>query len=102
MIKRGGFDVYFWESFEDRKKDKQSNANTYRKVVHGQYSRKGNKCSSGSITLPENSIHEFTFTIPMGNSLYQKMEPFKSIIEVVNLHDNEVEFSDVCFRLLIK
>lgn len=91
-LKRGGFEVYHWPSFKDRLSDKSLKTTIHRQVVHGPYSRKGNKVLSGQITQALNAIHEFTFTIPMTNTLYQKLVPFQSIIEVVNLRDSEVEF----------
>lgn len=91
--KRGGFEVYYWDSFADRQADKLARTTERRKTVHSPYSRKGNKASAGEITQSLNSIHEFTFTIPMTNTLYQKMVPFQSIIEVINLNDGDIEFT---------
>lgn len=88
-MKNGGFDVYFWNSFREMLSDTDF---TKKKVVHSPYSRKGNKILSGSIKQAQNAINEFTFTMPMQNSLYQKLVPFQSIIQVVNLYDDEIEF----------
>lgn len=89
MSSRGGFEVYFWNSFREMLSDTDF---TKKKVVHSPYSRKGNKILSGTITQAQNAINEFTFTMPMQNSLYQKLVPFQSIIQVVNLYDDEIEF----------
>ena len=89
MSSRGGFEVYFWNSFREMLSDTDF---TKKKVVHSPYSRQGNKVLSGSIKQAQNAINEFTFVIPMQNNLYQKLTPFQSIIQVVNLYDEEVEF----------
>lgn len=89
MSSRGGFEVYFWNSFREMLADRIS---VKKKVIHSPYSRKGNKILSGTITQAQNAINEFTFTMPMQNSLYQKLVPFQSIIQVVNLYDDEIEF----------
>lgn len=89
MSSRGGFEVYFWNSFREMLSDTDF---TKKKVVHSPYSRKGNKILSGSIKQAQNAINEFTFVIPMQNNLYQKLTPFQSIVQVVNLYDEEVEF----------
>ena len=89
MSSRGGFEVYFWNSFREMLSDTDF---TKKKVVHSPYSRQGNKILSGSIKQAQNAINEFTFTMPMQNSLYQKLVPFQSIIQVVNLYDDEIEF----------
>lgn len=89
MSSRGGFEVYFWNSFREMLSDTDF---TKKKVVHSPYSRQGNKILSGSIKQAQNAINEFTFVIPMQNNLYQKLTPFQSIIQVVNLYDEEVEF----------
>ena len=89
MSSRGGFEVYFWNSFREMLSDADF---TKKKVVHSPYSRQGNKILSGSIKQAQNAINEFTFVIPMQNNLYQKLTPFQSIIQVVNLYDEEVEF----------
>lgn len=91
-LKSGGFEVYHWPSFNDRLSDKLSKKTIHRQVIHEPYSRTANKVLSGQITQALNAIHEFTFTIPMTNPLYQNIVPFQSIIEVVNLRDGEVEF----------
>lgn len=88
-MKNGGFEVYFWNSFQEMLSDTDF---TKKKVVHSPYSRKGNKILSGSIKQAQNAINEFTFVIPMQNDLYQKLIPFQSIVQVVNLYDEEVEF----------
>lgn len=89
MSSRGGFEVYFWNSFREMLSDTDF---TKKKVVHSPYSRQGNKILSGSIKQAQNAINEFTFVIPMQNDLYQKLIPFQSIVQVVNLYDEEVEF----------
>lgn len=89
MSNRGGFEVYFWNSFREMLADRLS---VEKKVIYSPYSRKGNKILSGTITQAQNAINEFTFTMPMQNSLYQKLVPFQSIIQVVNLYDDEIEF----------
>jgi hypothetical protein len=88
-MKNGGFEVYFWNSFREMLSDTDF---TKKKVVHSPYSRKGNKILSGSIKQAQNAIDEFTFVIPMQNDLYQKLIPFQSIVQAVNLYDEEVEF----------
>ena len=88
-MKNGGFEVYFWNSFQEMLSDTDF---TKKKVVHSPYSRQGNKILSGSIKQAQNAINEFTFVIPMQNDLYQKFIPFQSIVQVVNLYDEEVEF----------
>ena len=89
MSSRGGFEVYFWNSFREMLSDRLS---VEKKMIYSPYSRKGNKILSGTITQAQNAINEFTFTMPMQNSLYQKLVPFQSIIQVVNLYDDEIEF----------
>lgn len=89
MSSRGGFEVYFWNSFREMLSDTDF---TKKKVVHSPYSRQGNKILSGSIKQAQNAVNEFTFVIPMQNDLYQKFIPFQSIVQVVNLYDEEVEF----------
>ena len=89
MSNRGGFEVYFWNSFREMLSDTDF---TKKKVVHSQYSRQGNKVLSGSIKQAQNAVNEFTFVIPMQNDLYQKLIPFQSIVQVVNLYDEEIEF----------
>ena len=88
-MNKGGFEVYFWNSFREMLSDTDF---TKKKVVHSPYSRQGNKILSGSIKQAQNAINEFTFVIPMQNNLYQKLVPFQSIVQVVNLSDEEVEF----------
>lgn len=88
-MRNGGFEVYFWNSFREMLSDTDF---TKKKVVHSPYSRKGNKILSGSIKQAQNAINEFIFVIPMQNDLYQKLIPFQSIVQVVNLYDEEVEF----------
>lgn len=89
MSSRGGFEVYFWNSFREMLSDTDF---TKKKVVHSPYSRQGNKILSGSIKQAQNAINEFTFVIPMQNDLYQKLTPFQSIVQAVNLYDEEIEF----------
>ena len=89
MSSRGGFEVYFWNSFREMLADRLS---VEKKVIYSPYSRKGNKILSGTITQAQNAINEFTFTMPIQNNLYQKLIPFQSIIQVVNLYDDEIEF----------
>lgn len=89
MSSKGGFEVYFWNSFREMLSDTDF---TKKNVVHSPYSRQGNKILSGSIKQAQNAINEFTFVIPMQNDLYQKLTPFQSIVQVVNLYDEEVEF----------
>ncbi|MGF0070961.1 GBS Bsp-like repeat-containing protein [Streptococcus orisratti] len=91
--KLGGFEVYHWTTFAERQSDRLARTTENRTVVHGPYSRKGNKIIAGKITQALNAIHEFTFTMSINNTMYQKMVPFQSIIEVVNLNDGETEFS---------
>lgn len=88
-MRNGGFEVYFWNSFREMLSDTDF---TKKKVVDSPYSRKGNKILSGSIKQAQNAINEFIFVIPMQNDLYQKLIPFQSIVQVVNLYDEEVEF----------
>lgn len=88
-MKNGGFEVYFWNSFQEMLSDSDF---TKKKVVHSPYSRKGNKILSGSIKQAQNAINELIFVITMQNDLYQKLIPFQSIVQVVNLYDEEVEF----------
>lgn len=91
--KRGGFEIYHWNNFAERRADKVERTTIRRSVVHAPYSRKGNKVSNGQVIQSLNSIYECTFTMPITNTMYQKMVPFQSIIEVVNLNDNEIEFA---------
>lgn len=88
-MNKGGFEVYLWNSFREMLQDENA---IHRKIIHSPHSRKANKILSGSISQALNAINEFTFTMPMQNSLYQKINPFQTIIQVVNLFDDEVEF----------
>lgn len=85
MIK-AGFEVRHWPTFEDME------AGTNQALVHSPYTRKANKILAGDIPQVLNAIDEFSFTISMQNSMYQKLVPLRSIIRVINLHDNEIEF----------
>ena len=53
MSSRGGFEVYFWNSFREMLADRIS---VEKKVIHSPYSRKGNKILSGTITQAQNAI----------------------------------------------
>ena len=88
-MKKGGFAVYFWKNFADFRLGDDSK---YRKVIHNPMSRQGNKVLVGSVKQGLNTIYEYTFSMPMQNTLYQQMVPFQTIIQVVNLNDNEIEF----------
>lgn len=92
LAKKAGYAIYWWPSFLDRRWDKLNRTTATRKVIHDPYSPLGNKIVSGEIKQAVNSIHELEFAIPLNHTMYQKMVQFKSIIEVVNLRDNEVEF----------
>ena len=92
LSKKAGYAIYWWPSFLDRRWDKLNRTTASRRVIHGPYSPRGNKIVHGEIKQAVNSIHELEFAIPLNHTMYQKMVPFKSIIEVVNLRDNEVEF----------
>lgn len=92
LSKKAGYAIYWWPSFLDRRWDKLNRTTASRRVIHGPYSPRGNKIVHGEIKQAVNSIHELEFAIPLDHTMYQKMVPFKSIIEVVNLRDNEVEF----------
>lgn len=92
LSKKAGYAIYWWPSFLDRRWDKLNRTTTSRRVIHDPYSPRGNKIVHGEIKQAVNSIHELEFAIPLNHTMYQKMVPFKSIIEVVNLRDNEVEF----------
>lgn len=89
---KGGYAVYWWASFYDRRWDKTNRITSLRKTIHYPYSPKGGKVISGELTQALNTIHEFTFVMPLSHPMYNKMVPFKSIIEVVNLFDDKVEF----------
>ena len=54
MSSRGGFEVYFWNSFREMLADRIS---VKKKVIHSPYSRKGNKILSGTITQAQNAIN---------------------------------------------
>lgn len=90
--KKGGYAVYWWPNIHDRRGDKLLRTTIGRKTIHNPYSSKGGKIIAGEITQALNTIHEFTFAIPFTHPLYNKMVPFKSIVEVVNLYDGKVEF----------
>ena len=92
LTKKAGYAVYWWPSFLDRRWDKLNRTTAARRVIHDPYSPRGNKIVYGEIKQAVNSIHELEFAIPLNHTMYQKMVQFKSIIEVVNLRDNEVEF----------
>lgn len=92
LSKKAGYAIYWWPSFLDRRWDKLNRTTASRRVIHDPYSPRGNKIVHGEIKQAVNSIHELEFAIPLNHTMYQKMVPFKSIIEVVNLRDNEVEF----------
>lgn len=92
LAKKAGYAIYWWPSFLDRRWDKLNRTTASRRVIHDPYSPRGNKVVHGEIKQAINSIHELEFAIPLDHTMYQKMVQFKSIIEVVNLRDNEVEF----------
>lgn len=92
LAKKAGYAIYWWPSFLDRRWDKLNRTTASRRVIHDPYSPRGNKIVHGEIKQAVNSIHELEFAIPLDHTMYQKMIQFKSIIEVVNLRDNEVEF----------
>lgn len=92
LAKKAGYAIYWWPSFLDRRWDKLNRTTAARRVIHDPYSPRGNKIVHGEIKQAVNSIHELEFSIPLSHTMYQKMVQFKSIIEVVNLRDNEVEF----------
>lgn len=92
LAKKAGYAIYWWPSFLDRRWDKLNRATASRRVIHDPYSPRGNKIVHGEIKQAVNSIHELEFSIPLDHTMYQKMVQFKSIIEVVNLRDNEIEF----------
>lgn len=89
---KGGYAVYWWPNIHDRRGDKLLRTTIGRKTIHNPYSSKGGKIIAGEITQALNTIHEFSFAIPFTHPLYNKMVPFKSIVEVVNLYDGKVEF----------
>ena len=90
--KKGGYAVYWWPNFHARQGDKLYRTTTGRKTIHNPYNPKAGKIIAGEVTQALNTIHEFTFAIPFTHPLYNKMVPFKSIIEVVNLYDGAIEF----------
>ena len=92
LAKKAGYAIYWWPSFLDRRWDKLNRTTASRRVIHDPYSPRGNKIVHGEIKQAANSIHELEFSIPLDHTMYQKMVQFKSIIEVVNLRDNEIEF----------
>lgn len=92
LAKKAGYAIYWWPSFLDRRWDKLNRTTASRRVIHDPYSPRGNKIIHGEIKQAVNSIHELEFAIPLDHTMYQKMVQFKSIIEVVNLRDNEIEF----------
>lgn len=90
--KKGGYAVYWWADFNARRWDKLNRTTSGRKTIHDAYSPRGGTVLMGEVTQALNTIHEFTFAIPFTHPLYNKMVPFKSIVEVVNLYDGEIEF----------
>lgn len=90
--KKGGYAVYWWNDFDSRRWDKLNRTTTARKTIHDPYSPRGGTVIAGEIKKALNSIHEFSFAIPFTHPLYNKLVPFKSIVEVVNLYDGTVEF----------
>lgn len=91
-VKKGGYAVYWWTDFNARRWDKLNRTTTGRKTIHDPYSPRGGTVLMGEVTQALNTIHEFTFAIPFTHPLYNKMVPFKSIVEVVNLYDGTIEF----------
>ena len=91
-VKKGGYAVYWWADFNARRWDKLNRTTTARKTIHNPYSPRGGTVIAGEVTQALNTIHEFTFAIPFTHPLYNKMVPFKSIVEVVNLYDGAIEF----------
>lgn len=89
---KGGYAVYWWSDFNSRRWDKLNRTTTARKTIHDPYSPRGGTVIVGEITQALNTIHEFSFAVPFTHPLYNKMVPFKSIVEVVNLYDGKVEF----------
>ena len=89
---KGGYAVYWWNDFNARRWDKLNRTTTARKTIHDPYSPRGGTVIAGEITQALNTIHEFSFAIPFTHPLYNKMVPFKSIVEVVNLYDGKIEF----------
>lgn len=89
---KGGYAVYWWSDFNSRRWDKLNRTTTARKTIHDPYSPRGGTVIVGEINQSLNTIHEFSFAVPFTHPLYNKMVPFKSIVEVVNLYDGKVEF----------
>ena len=89
---KGGYAVYWWSDFNSRRWDKLNRTTTARKTIHDPHSPRGGTVIVGEITQALNTIHEFSFAIPFTHPLYNKMVPFKSIVEVVNLYDGKIEF----------
>lgn len=89
---KGGYAVYWWSDFNARRWDKLNRTTYGRKTIHDPYSPRGGTVIVGGINQALNTIHEFSFAIPFTHPLYNKMVPFKSIVEVVNLYDGKVEF----------
>lgn len=89
---KGGYAVYWWSDFNSRRWDKLNRTTTARKTIHDPYSPRGGTVIVGEITQALNTIHEFSFAVPFTHPLYNKMVPFKSIVEVVNLYDGKIEF----------
>lgn len=89
---KGGYAVYWWSDFNARRWDKLNRTTAGRKTIHDPYSPRGGTVIAGEVTQALNTIHELTFAIPFTHPLYNKMVPFKSIVEVVNLYDGAIEF----------
>lgn len=89
---KGGYAVYWWSDFNSRRWDKLNRTTNGRKTIHDPYSPRGGTVIVGEINQALNTIHEFSFAVPFTHPLYNKMVPFKSIVEVVNLYDGKVEF----------
>lgn len=90
--RKGDYAVYWWSDFNARRWDKLNRTTYGRKTIHDPYSPRGGTVIVGEITQALNTIHEFSFAIPFTHPLYNKMVPFKSIVEVVNLYDGAIEF----------
>ena len=90
--KKGGYAVYWWADFNARRWDKLNRTTTGRKTIHDPYSPRGGTVIAGEVTQALNTIHSFSFAIPFTHPLYNKLIPFKSIVEVVNLYDGTIEF----------
>ena len=89
---KGGYAVYWWSDFSSRRWDKLNRTTTARKTIHDPYSPRGGTVIAGEVTQALNTIHEFSFAIPFTHPMYNKIVPFKSIVEVVNLYDGAIEF----------